>query len=147
MRYSAIAILAVGALAFTADPASAKTFPIKFVSRAGMAAVCKQVGGQSFGSPTGYGCSKKCAGEKWCHASCYKGKCEGQTPTRVSGAQDVTGVLTASPGLATAPAKPGGIPGTGILDNGLGFSSQGPAATGSPVSAPSAPSAPPLIIR
>jgi hypothetical protein len=37
--------------------------------------------------------------------------------------------------------------GTGILESGPAVGSQGPAATGSPVSAPAAPSAPPVIIR
>jgi hypothetical protein len=46
-----------------------------------------------------------------------------------------------------APKQSPHVLGGGILQNGGGFSQQGPAATGAPVSAPSAPAAPPVILR
>jgi hypothetical protein len=50
--------------------------------------------------------------------------------------------------LASPPERHDGIrlPRGGLLDNGGGLSSQGPSATGSPVSAPAAPAAPPPVI-
>jgi hypothetical protein len=51
--------------------------------------------------------------------------------------------------LASPPEKQDGIRvplGGGILDHSGGFSSQGPSATGAPVSAPAAPAAPPPVI-
>ena len=51
--------------------------------------------------------------------------------------------LTSSPAPKQSPHVLGG----GILQNGGGFSQQGPAATGAPAGAPSAPAAPPVMLR
>lgn len=149
MRNIVVAILAIASSGLAADTATARTFPIKFVNETGLVAACNKAGGQSWGGGNHYGCTKTCAPGKLCGVECENGKCKGSTPDRIRGAQDLGGILT-SLGFITAPAKPprtDGILGSGILDNGAGVGSQGPAGTGSPVSAPAAPSAPPVIIR
>jgi hypothetical protein len=82
-----------------------------------------------------------------------KGQCQcifcAPPPQRtVSGNPVVTGgSLIGVLGGKPAP-KNSGVVGGGILDNHLGAHSQGPAAAGSPVTAPAAPAAPlPVIIR
>jgi hypothetical protein len=87
--------------------------------------------------------------EVWCpkKGPCQCLACGGRPQKRVR-IQDFAGMMTIR-GSAIKPSKPGGLFGGGILDNGPGLGSQGPAAAGSVVTTPAAPppSAPPVIIH
>jgi hypothetical protein len=154
VRKSLIAVLAVAAFGLAADPASAKTFSIGHVSASSLFASCSKAGGTFYGGENAsfYGCKKACGKKgQTCSVECdtENKTCEGSTPTRVTGGRGLIVIMTNPRGLVAAPPKPRGVFGTGILDNGPGLGSQGPAAAGSVVTTPAAPppSAPPVIIH
>jgi hypothetical protein len=143
--------LAVG---FHVDTASAWTKKLN-ATRSQVASACGAVqdglcancggtsGGYSCDNPNN-GCYVQCDAKGNCN-----GGCPGKEPARTAPVRGIYGVLTgggrlAQPGTPSSrPPKPGTSPVTGgILDGGSGFGSQGPAATGSPLS-PGRGTAPP----
>jgi hypothetical protein len=142
---------ALAASSLIAEPGWAKTFPIKFVSQSALASACKASHGNFYNtSGGGYGCATGCKNTPGtCAVECNGNTktCTGTTPGRASGPENATGILSGT-GVAAPvkPSMPGGVFGTGILSNGPGLSSAGPAAAGTP-RAPAAPSAPPVILR
>jgi hypothetical protein len=146
MHKSVILLAALAASAFVAEPASAKTFSIKFVGQAAVASACKAAHGNFYNQSGGtYGCAGGGGRSVECNSNTKT--CQGTIPRSMPGSQDVTVVLGVF--APAKPSKPGGVLGTGILEGGMVLGSQGPAATGSPAGGrpAAAPSAPPVIIR
>ena len=149
MYKSVTLFAALAASGLVAEAAWAKTFPIKFVSQTALAAACNaKPGGVSYTQGGGvYGCVG--AGIVECNSNTKT--CTGTTPGRTAPGS-VIGTMTGTGVAVSVGAKPpraNGVLGPGILESGPVLSSQGPAATGSPVGGgrPTAPSAPPVIIR
>ena len=103
-----------------AQPAWARK-PLAYISQSALAAACAKHAGANFYHQSGgtYGCAGK--GVVECN----------------SNSKTCFGTVA-----RTGPSSPGGVFGSGILEGGPILGAQGPAATGSPVSAGSRPSAP-----
>jgi len=146
MHKSIVLLAAVAASALFANPAWAKL--IKFeASVSQVRSACSKAGGafQVHSDGGGYGCVKQnCDGKGGnCEVQCNNNNgCTGQTPGRAQPGYGIGGILIPS----AKPTKADGILGTGILEGGGVLATQGPAAAGTPVR-PTAPSAPPVIIR
>ena len=143
MHKSVILLAALAASGLMAETAQAKTWSIGFVSQSALAAACKaQPGAVSYTQGSGvYGC----VGKNTVQCDANTKTCTASTPGRTAPGDSVTGVLTGKAVVGSKPSKPG-VLGTGILQTGPVFGSQGPAATGSPMGS-GAPAAPPVIIR
>jgi hypothetical protein len=151
MRKAIVSIIALAVLVWAADRAQAAIRSIGKHSVSDVRRGCSAVGG-SFSVHAdggGYGCIKKnCDGKGgWCQVQCdNNNNCQGATPGRTL-PKSLHGVLTGGEQSAqpdTPPSRPpkGGtvsVTGSGILDGGSGFGSQGPAATGSPAGGSAAP--------
>ena len=147
MHKSVVLFAALAASGLVAEAAWAKnSFPVKFVTFDQLAATCKKTPGAFMWSQSGgsYGCNG--AGSVACDSNTKT--CTGTTPTRTAPGT-VTGVLTGTAVVVSTgkPSKGDGVLGTGILEGGGVLGTQGPATAGTPVRAPTAPSAPPVIIR
>jgi hypothetical protein len=146
MHKSVVLLAALAASAFIAEPAWAKIIRFE-ASVSQVRAGCSKAGG-TFGvhiDGGGYGCTKaNCDGKGGnCQVQCNNNnQCTGSTPGRVQPTGSVLGILIPS----AKPSKPGGVLGTGLLEGGAVLGTQGPATAGTPVR-PTAPSAPPVIIR
>jgi hypothetical protein len=139
MRKSVILFTAFAASALIAESAWARTFSVKHVSQAALAAACKKVSGNSYSQSGGvYGCAG--GGGRW--VECTSSSCTANVPRDMPPSRDLTVILS-----VIKPSKPDGVLGTGILEGGTVLGGQGPSTAGSPASAPKAPSAPPIIIR
>ena len=129
-----IATLAVSGL--IAQPAWAKRVQIAFVSQSALMASCKKHAGANYYQQSGgtYGCAGK--GVVECNSNTKT--CTG-TVTRTGSGQP------SSNGGTGQPSGTGGIFGNGVLEGGPILGAQGPAATGSLGSRPSA--AAPIQLR
>jgi hypothetical protein len=131
MRMPVIVIVAVATLLSVSGESSAKQISVKLTAEQ-VKTVCGKKLQQSSGA---MGCERDC-GTKLCSYNCAKDKkgngknCSGMVVQRVGGGSGGQNPGSRGKrGLAVIPPVGGGI-----LDSGPGFDTQGPAATGAPLS-------------
>jgi hypothetical protein len=148
-------VVAAAILGFDASPASATKIKLT-ATRQQVSAACDKLGSAGYCSGCnatsgGYSCDNVANG---CHVDCNaNGSCTGGCPDKVvavprSRLQDLlAGVGRAAQPGAPSP-RPRRMPAGGLLEGTPGFSSQGPAATGSPLGGGAGPApAPGPVLR
>jgi hypothetical protein len=119
-----IAFAATAAFAFCAGPmstvADARTYQVHFHNQATLKSLCKKGGGKFNSGHASYSCTYKNGNIRECNRETKK--CVTETPPKRTWAGG-------KPGVAIIPPVGGSI-----LDPGSGLGTQGPAATGAPLS-------------